>query len=123
MQIIARDSHIYIKDLYRETRTVNGLPAQTIKIMLDGPILADQLAAIAAGNIEVVEDGKPVETIIGYTHAHEHYLVLAKPPISQAEAEDMREALESMGVQKGKTWTEGAEATRDIITKPDLDRI
>ena len=76
-----------------EKRYINGERVDTVKIFLDGGISAEEIEALKSEHGEVLE----------------HSIVLYKPPIPQAEAEDMKKALELLGVEKTDTWTEAVK--------------
>jgi hypothetical protein len=78
-----------------------------IRVVLDGGVTDAQLLALHGGRLDI---GDGYSVYEGYTRLAEHSVLLEDP--ERGEAEDMRAALEILGVKKGKNWTEAAKEAR-----------
>lgn len=75
-----------------------------IRVVLEGGITDAQLLALQGGVLDI-DGGYAVYE--GYTRLAEHSVLLEDP--ERSEAEDMKAALERLGVKKGASWLEAAE--------------
>jgi len=97
-----------------ERRTLNGDRVETIKIPLDVP--PDMLEKYAQD---------------GYTEVFEHYLVLYRPKISQADAERYKESIDRLASIDLSTAlkadlvaaiTEAREPTKEIVSLGEISK-